>query len=83
MPDHVTLWEWEQRDESFRSMSTRARELGARAMADEVRGISDAELATHEEIGRARLRMHARQWLSAKYKQQFADKAGQTQIKKT
>jgi hypothetical protein len=42
--------------------------------------ISNADLATREAIGRARLRMQSRQWLAGKYNSQFADKPNQTQV---
>ena len=80
MPDYVNVCHWEQGDPSFASSLARARELGAKLMAEEVVAISDAELATHEEIGRARLRMQSRQWLAGKHNATYADKPGQTQI---
>jgi hypothetical protein len=42
--------------------------------------ISDAELPTHEAIGRARLRMQSRQWLAGKFNPQFADKPTQVGV---
>jgi len=49
-------------------------------MADAVVELTDADLKTHEDIGRARLRMQSRQWHSGKFNAQFTDKAGQTNI---
>src|SRR5262249_36578759 len=67
-------------DESFFNALARARERGAERMADAVVELTDADLKTHEDIGRARLRMQSRQWHSGKFNAQFADKAGQTNI---
>jgi hypothetical protein len=80
MPSFPQVLAWEQGDESFLNALTRARSDGARAMADNVVDISDSDLQTHEDIGRARLRMQSRQWLAGKHNAQYADKAGQTQI---
>jgi hypothetical protein len=80
MPSWTTVHDWKKADESFRQDIMRAREAQAVAWADEIKDISDEELPTHEEIGRARLRMQSRQWLAGKYNQQFADKPNQTQV---
>jgi hypothetical protein len=80
MPGWTAVHDWIKADESFRQAFDRARELGANVMAEEVVTISDAELPTHEEIGRARLRMQSRQWLAGKYNPKFADKPNQTQV---
>jgi hypothetical protein len=58
----------------------RAREQQAEVWAEEMLSISDDELPTHEAIGRARLRMQARQWLAGKYNPQFADKPTQVGV---
>src|SRR5262245_36638302 len=49
-------------------------------MADAVVELTDVDLKTHEDIGRARLRMQSRQWHSGQVNAQFVDKAGQTNI---
>jgi hypothetical protein len=77
MPSWVTIHNWRQADESFRQDLARAREQQAEAWADDILSISDAELPTHEEIGRARLRMQSRQWLAGKYNPTYADKPTQ------
>ncbi len=80
MPGLTTVHDWKKADESFRQALMRAREQQAEVWAEEIMSISDDELPTHEEIGRARLRMQARQWLAGKYNAQFADKPNQTQV---
>ena len=64
-------------DDSFRQALTRARQAQAEIWAEEVVTISDADLETHEQIGRARLRMQSRQWLAGKYNATYADKPTQ------
>jgi len=61
----------------FRNDLAHAREQQAEVWADEMVSISDDELPTHEAIGRARLRMQARQWLAGKYNPTYADKPTQ------
>jgi hypothetical protein len=68
-PGLITGW-----CEVFRNDLSRAREQQAEVWADELVDISDAELPTHEAIGRARLWMQSRQWLAGKFNPQFADK---------
>ena len=80
MPAWTTIHDWKRSDDSFRQALAHAREQQAEVWADEMVSISDDELPTHEAIGRARLRMQARQWLAGKYNAQYADKPGQTQI---
>ena len=80
MPGLTTVYDWQKSDESFQQALMRARELQAVVWAEEQKTISDEELPTHEEIGRARLRMQSRQWLAGKYNPQFADKPNQTQV---
>ena len=80
MPAWTTVHDWRQADESFRQALARAREQQAEVWAEEVKELTDAELPTHEAIGRARLRMQSRQWLAGKYNAQYADKPNQTQI---
>jgi hypothetical protein len=80
MPSWTSVHDWIKADESFRQDFMHARELGAVAWGDEIKEISDADLPTHEEIGRARLRIQSRQWLAGKYNPQFADKPNQTQL---
>jgi hypothetical protein len=80
MPAWTTVHDWKRSDESFRQAFMRAREQQAEVWAEEIMSITDAELPTHEEIGRARLRMQSRQWLAGKYNPQFADKPNQTQV---
>jgi hypothetical protein len=80
MPAWTTVHDWRQADESFRQALARAREQQAEVGAEEVKKLTDAELPTHEAIGRARLRMQSRQWLAGKYNAQYADKPNQTQI---
>ena len=77
MPAWSSVHEWKQSDESFRQARMRAREQQAEVWADEIMDISDAELPTHEAIGRARLRMQSRQWLAGKYNPTYADKPTQ------
>jgi hypothetical protein len=80
MPAWTTVHDWKKADESFRQDFMRAREQQAEIWADELVDISDAELPTHEAIGRARLRMQSRQWLAGKYNPQFADKPTQVGV---
>src|SRR4029077_243179 len=80
MPGWTTVHDWITADESFRQAFDRAREVQAVAWADEIKEISDDELPTHEEIGRARLRMQSRQWLAGKYNPKFADKPTQVGV---
>jgi hypothetical protein len=80
MPAWTTVHEWKKADESFRQAFMRAREQQAEVWAEEMISISDDDLPTHEEIGRARLRMQARQWLAGKYNPIYADKPNQTQL---
>ena len=47
-------------------MLTQARELQAEAWAEEIKTISDGELATHKAIGRATLQMQSRMYLVPK-----------------
>jgi hypothetical protein len=60
-------------DEPFRQALMSAREQQAEVWAEEVKTLSDDELHTHEEIGRARLRKQSRQRLAGKFNPQFAD----------
>src|SRR5438034_9512529 len=80
MPAWTTVHDWKKADESFRQAFMRAREQQAEVWAEENISISDAELPTHEEIGRARLRMQARQWLAGKHNATYADKPNQLQL---
>jgi len=80
MPAWTTVHDWRQADESVRQALARAREQQAEVWAEEVKTLSDDELDTHEEIGRARLRMQARQWLAGKFNPQFADKPTQVGV---
>jgi hypothetical protein len=80
MPAWTTVHDWKQADESFRQALARAREQQAEVWAEEIMSITDADLPTHEEIGRARLRMQSRQWLAGKYNSQFADKPTQVGV---
>jgi hypothetical protein len=80
MPAWTTVHDWKKADESFRQAFMFAREQQAEVWAEEIMSISDDELPTHEAIGRARLRMQARQWLAGKHNAQYADKPSQTQI---
>lgn len=41
MPAFSTVWRWEEADEEFRKLSTRAREYGTHFMADDCLRISD------------------------------------------
>lgn len=41
MPDFSTVWRWEEQDEEFRKVATRARELGTHYMADDCIRIAD------------------------------------------
>jgi hypothetical protein len=77
MPAWTTVHDWKQADESFRQALARAREQQAEVWAEEVKELTDAELPTHEAIGRARLRMQSRQWLAGKYNPTYADKPTQ------
>ena len=80
MPSWTSVHDWKKADESFRQDFIRAREQQAEVWAEEMISISDDDLPTHEEIGRARLRMQARQWLAGKYNATYADKPNQTQV---
>src|SRR6266516_3122885 len=80
MPAWTTVHDWKQADESFRQALTRAREQQAEVWAEEIMSISDDDLPTHEAIGRARLRMQSRQWLSGKYNATYADKPTQVGV---
>jgi hypothetical protein len=80
MPAWTTVHEWRQADESFRQDLLRAREQQAEVCAEEVKELTDAELPTHEAIGRARLRMQSRQWLAGKYNPTYADKPTQVGV---
>ena len=80
MPAWTTVHEWRQADESFRQDLLRAREQQAEVWAEEVKELTDAELPTHEAIGRARLRMQSRQWLAGKYNPTYADKPTQVGV---
>jgi hypothetical protein len=80
MPAWTTVHEWRQTDDSFAKALARAREQQAEVWAEEVKELTDAELPTHEAIGRARLRMQSRQWLAGKYNPQFADKPTQVGV---
>jgi hypothetical protein len=80
MPAWTTVHGWKQADESFRQALMRAREQQAEVWADEVVELTDERLITHEDIGRARLRMQSRQWLAGKYNPQFADKPTQVGV---
>jgi hypothetical protein len=77
MPAWTTVHDWKQADESFRQALARAREQQAEVWAEEVKELTDADLPTHEAIGRARLRMQSRQWLAGKYDPTYADKPTQ------
>jgi hypothetical protein len=80
MPAWTTVHDWKKADESFRQAFMRAREQQAEVWAEEIMFISDDELPTHEAIGRARLRMHSRQWLAGKYNPTYADKPPQVGV---
>ena len=80
MPAWTTVHDWKKADESFRQAFMRAREQQAEVWAEEIMSISDDELPTHEAIGRARLRMQARQWLAGKYNPAYADKPTQVGV---
>lgn len=41
MPDFATVWRWEQADEEFRNLSTRARDVGTHFIADDCLRIAD------------------------------------------
>jgi hypothetical protein len=80
MPAWTTVHEWRQADDSFAQALVRAREQQAEVWAEEVKELTDAELPTHEAIGRARLRMQSRQWLAGKYNPTYADKPTQVGV---
>jgi hypothetical protein len=80
MPAWTTIHDWKRSDDSFRQAFERAREQQAEVWAEDVVNISDAELPTHEAIGRARLRMQSRQWLAGKHNAQYADKPTQVGV---
>jgi len=80
MPAWTTIHDWIKADESFRQAFMSARELQGVVWAEEQKTISDEKLETHEEIGRARLRMQSRQWLAGKHNPMYADKPNQTQV---
>ena len=49
-------------DDAFSQAYARAREIGPIAIADKAMDVTEADLLTHEDIGRARLRMQSAQW---------------------
>lgn len=44
MPDFATVWRWEQEDEEFCKLSSRARDIGTHHMADDCLTIADDPL---------------------------------------
>jgi hypothetical protein len=80
MPAWTTVHDWKQVDDSFAKALARAREQQAEVWAEEGKELTDAELPTHEAIGRARLRMRSRQWLAGKYNPTYADKPTQVGV---
>jgi hypothetical protein len=80
MPAWTTVHDWKQVDDSFAKALARAREQQAEVWAEEGKELTDAELPTHEAIGRARLRMRSRQWLAGKYNSTYADKPTQVGV---
>jgi len=63
--DATSLWRWVQRSDDNRDMYARARDLQARALADETLTISDA--AEPETVQVAKLRTDTRKWLASKH----------------
>lgn len=83
MPTRQTIMEWIVEDKSIADKYTRAKELQADYMAEEIldiadegkndymtvtRGDNDMEVVDHEHIQRSKLRIESRKWLMSKLK---------------
>lgn len=78
MPSTVTVFKWLQDFPEFLNKYTRAREVQADKMAEEILQIADdgindtytnddgVEFTNHDVIARSRLRVDARKWLASK-----------------
>lgn len=76
-PARRTVYEWQEKDEAFRSRIVRAREIGQDALIDQCREIADS--ATPEDVNVAKLRIWHRQWEASKRApKQFGDKTAIT-----
>jgi hypothetical protein len=76
MPYQATVYRWLTQSEAFRDQYTRAREVQADTLADEVLDIADDaaqdmrvdeqgnERVRHEVVQRSKLRVDARKWLA-------------------
>ncbi len=85
-PAASTIVELAQRDTLFGERYARARSIGCDVIADEIIEISDEstndwmereglQIANHEHISRAKLRIDARKWLLSKMKpEKYSDK---------
>jgi hypothetical protein len=72
-PVRSVIYEWQERDDSFRTRIIRAREIGQDAIIDQCREIVDN--ATPEDVNVAKLRVWHRQWEAAKRApKQFGDR---------
>ncbi|WP_283149000.1 hypothetical protein [Silvimonas soli] len=78
-PDQATVYRWLNQNKSFREQYTRAREVQADTLADEIIDIADdgindsyvdedsgAERTNYDVIARSKLRVDARKWLAGK-----------------
>jgi hypothetical protein len=90
MPDMATVFRWLARHAEFREQYTRARELQADYLAEEILEIADdgrndwtkredgSEAVNAETVQRSRLRVDARKWLMSKLQpKKYGDKITQ------
>ena len=75
-----TVYAWERGDSEFSDRLTRAREEQAKAWADGMPDLADKCGLTHEEIGRCRLQIQARQFIMGKHNARYSDKPGDVNV---
>jgi len=75
MPSFQTVWRWENEDEVFRDLSTRARRHGTHYLADDCLNISDEDVEDTVAIARNKLRVDTRLRLIGKWnRRDYGDK---------
>jgi len=66
LPHKATVFRWLAKNADFRDQYTRAREVQADSLVDDIIDIADADVTEPVEVQQARLRVDARKWLAGK-----------------
>ena len=66
LPHKATVFRWLAKNADFRDQYTRAREVQADSLVDDIIDIADADVTEAVEVQQARLRVDARKWLAGK-----------------